>query len=63
MIGAGFIGGRFTAPEPLDTQELRAALESSLKSSLEPAIRQESRLSRRATPRLKMSLPGRFAAT
>ena len=41
MIGAGFIGGRFSAPEPLDVQELQAALESSLKSSLEPTIRQE----------------------
>ena len=41
MIGAGFIGGRLSAPEPLDVQELRAALESSLKSSLAPAIRQE----------------------
>jgi len=41
MIGAGFIGGRLSAPEPLNVQELQAALESSLKSSLEPAIRQE----------------------
>ena len=41
MIGAGFIGGRLSAPEPLDVKELQAALESSLKSSLEPAIRQE----------------------
>jgi len=41
MIGAGFIGGRLSAPEPLDVQELRAALESSLKSSFVPAIRQE----------------------
>ena len=41
MIGAGFIGGRLSAPEPLDVQELRAALENSLKSSLVPAIRQE----------------------
>jgi len=41
MVGAGFIGGRLSAPEPLDTQELQAALESSIKSSLEPAIRQE----------------------
>ncbi|HUT45404.1 MAG TPA: hypothetical protein VMX36_03930 [Sedimentisphaerales bacterium] len=41
MIGAGFIGGRVSAPEPLDVHELQAALESSLKSSLVPAIRQE----------------------
>ena len=41
MVGAGFIGGRFSAPEPLNVQELQAALESSLKSSLEPALRQE----------------------
>jgi hypothetical protein len=41
MIGAGFIGGRLSAPEPVNVQELQAVLESSLKSSLEPAIRQE----------------------
>jgi hypothetical protein len=41
MIGAGFIGGRLSAPESVNVQELQAALESSLKSSLEPAIRQE----------------------
>ena len=41
MIGAGFIGGRLSAPEPMDVQELQAALESSLKASLVPAIRQE----------------------
>ena len=41
MVGAGFIGGRLSAPEPLDVQELQAALESSLKSSLVPAIQQE----------------------
>jgi len=41
MIGAGFIGGRLSAPEPLDVQLLQAALESSLKSSLVPTIQQE----------------------
>lgn len=41
MVGAGFIGGRLSAPEPLDVQQLQAALESSLKSSLLPAIQQE----------------------
>jgi len=41
MVGAGFIGGRLSAPEPLDVQELQAVLESSLKSSLVPVIQQE----------------------
>ena len=41
MIGAGYIGGRLSVPEPLDVQELQAALESSLISSFEPALRQE----------------------
>jgi len=41
MVGAGFIGGRLSAPEPLDVQKLQAALESSMKSSFEPALRQE----------------------
>jgi len=41
MIGAGFVGGRLSAPEPLNVQELQAALESSIKTSLEPAIRRQ----------------------
>lgn len=41
MIGAGYIAGRVSAPKPVNVQELQAALESSLKSSLVPAIRQE----------------------
>jgi len=41
MIGAGYIAGRVSAPEPVNVQELQAALESSLKSTLVPAIRQE----------------------
>ena len=41
MIAAGYIAGRLSAPEPVDVQELTAVLESSLKSSLVPAIRQE----------------------
>ena len=41
MIGAGFIGAHLSTPEPLDVHELHAALESSIKSSLEPVIRQE----------------------
>jgi hypothetical protein len=40
MIGFGYIGGRLSAPQPLDVEELRAALESSLRTSLEPAIRE-----------------------
>ena len=41
MVGAGFIGGRLSTPESLDMQELQTAIENSLKSSLEPAIRQQ----------------------
>jgi hypothetical protein len=41
MVGAGFIGGRLSAPEPANMQEFQAALETSIKSSLEPAIRQQ----------------------
>jgi hypothetical protein len=41
MVGAGFIGGRLSAPAPLNVQQLQAAMESSLKSSLEPAIRRQ----------------------
>jgi len=41
MIGAGYIAGRVSAPKPVNVQKLQAALESSLKSSLVPAIRQE----------------------
>jgi len=40
LIGAGLIIGRLTGPEPIDIEALRVDLESSLKSSLEPAIRQ-----------------------
>jgi hypothetical protein len=40
LICFGYVAGRYSAPKPLDVEELRAALESSLKSSLEPAIRQ-----------------------
>jgi len=39
LIAAGVVAGRFSA-QPLDAEALRAVLESSLKSSLEPAIRQ-----------------------
>ena len=41
MVGAGFIGGRLSAPEPLDMQELQATLEGSLKASLELAVRRQ----------------------
>ena len=40
LIAAGVIVGRLSAPSPIDVEELRAELEASLKSSLEPAIRQ-----------------------
>jgi hypothetical protein len=38
---ASYAVGRLTAPRPPDVEQLRAALESSLRSSLGPAIRQE----------------------
>jgi len=41
LIAVGYATGRLSAPEPLDVEELKAALETSLKSSLEPAIRQD----------------------
>lgn len=41
LIGVGFIAGRLLAPAQPDLQELQAALEVSLKSSLGPAIRQD----------------------
>ncbi len=41
LIAVGYATGRASAPEPLDVEELKAALEISLKSSLEPAIRQD----------------------
>jgi hypothetical protein len=40
MIGFGYIGGRLSAGQPLDVEELRAALESPLRTSLEPALRE-----------------------
>jgi len=41
LIAAGYATGRLSAPEPMDVEELKTALETSLKSSLEPAIRQD----------------------
>ncbi len=41
LIAVGYATGRASAPEPLDVEEFKAALEISLKSSLEPAIRQD----------------------
>jgi len=40
MIGLGYLGGRLSAPEPLDAEQLRADIESSMRASLELAIRQ-----------------------
>jgi hypothetical protein len=41
LICAGYVAGRLSVPQPLDVQGLQAALETSLRASLEPAIRQE----------------------
>ena len=41
LITVGYTVGRVSAPQPLDMEELQATLESSLRSSLEPAIRQD----------------------
>jgi len=41
MIGLGYLGGRLSAPEPLDAEQLRADIESSVRASLELAIRQD----------------------
>jgi hypothetical protein len=41
MIGLAYLGGRLSAPAPLDVEQLTADIESSLKSSLEQAIRQD----------------------
>ncbi len=41
LIAVGYATGRVSAPQPLDVEELQATLESSLRSSLEPAIRQD----------------------
>jgi len=41
LIAVGYATGRLSAPPPLDIEKLQAALEISLKSSLEPAIRQD----------------------
>ncbi len=41
LIAVGYATGRASAPPPLDVEELKAALEISLKSSLEQAIRQD----------------------
>ncbi len=41
LITVGYTVGRVSAHPPLDVEELKAALETSLKSSLEPAIRQD----------------------
>jgi uncharacterized tellurite resistance protein B-like protein len=41
LIAVGYATGRASAPQTLDMEELKAALESSLRTSLEPAIRQD----------------------
>ena len=41
LIGLGYLAGRLSTPEPIDVEQLQAALEVSLKSSLEPTIRRE----------------------
>jgi hypothetical protein len=41
MVGSGFIGGRLSAPKRLDVKQLQAAMESLLKTSLEPALRRQ----------------------
>ena len=41
LITVGYTVGRVSTPEPLDVEELKATLESSLKASLEPAVRQD----------------------
>jgi len=41
LIAVGYTVGRVSAPPPLDMERLQAALESSLKASLEPAIRED----------------------
>ena len=41
MIGLGYLGGRLSAPAPVNAEQLRADIESSLRASLEPAIRQD----------------------
>lgn len=43
LIGVGYVVGRVSAPRPLDMAELQSALETSLMSSLAPAIRQDVR--------------------
>ncbi|MCX5638985.1 MAG: hypothetical protein NTX52_15020 [Planctomycetota bacterium] len=41
LIAAGYLAGRLSAPGSPDIQQLRSALEPSLKSSLEPAIHEQ----------------------
>lgn len=41
MIGLGYLGGRLSAPVPLDAKQLKGNIEGSLRASLESAIRQE----------------------
>lgn len=41
FIFVGFSAGRFTGPQPVDTEQLKSEIEASLRASLEPAIRNQ----------------------
>jgi hypothetical protein len=41
FVGFGFLAGRLSAPKPINMEQLQAALETSLKPSLESAIKQD----------------------
>ena len=41
LIAAGYLAGRLSTPGPSDIEQLEAALETRLRSSLEPAIRRD----------------------
>jgi hypothetical protein len=40
VLGAGVVIGRWTAPRPVDVEQLRAELEASVAASLQPALRE-----------------------
>ncbi len=41
FLFVGFAGGRLTGPKPIDAEQLKSEIESSLRASLEPAIREQ----------------------
>lgn len=41
FLFVGFAGGRLTGPKPIDTEQLKSEIESSLRASMEPAIREQ----------------------